>query len=185
MKYRKNKSGEDISILGYGCMRFTKNGASIDIDKAEKEILTAYENGVNYYDTAYIYSGSEVALGEILERNHLREKVNIATKLPQYLILSKNGIDRYFNEQLSRLRTGYIDYYLMHMITDIEEWEKLKRNGIEDWIKTKKASGEIRHIGFSFHGNTDMFLLLRFRLLLFPGAILYVSNISQRLECSR
>ncbi|MBE5860671.1 MAG: aldo/keto reductase [Butyrivibrio sp.] len=158
MKYRKNRVGEDMSILGYGCMRFTKNGTQIDIDKAEKEILLAYEKGINYYDTAYIYPGSEAALGEILERNNLREKVNIATKLPQYLILGKNGIDKYFNEQLSRLRTTYIDYYLMHMLTDIEEWEKLKKHGIEDWIKAKKESGEIRHIGFSFHGNTEMFL---------------------------
>ncbi len=158
MKYRKNRVGGDISLLGYGCMRFTKNGTSIDLDKAEKEILTAYNNGVNYYDTAYIYPGSEVALGEILKRNNIREKVQIATKLPQYLIASRAAIDKYFNEQLTRLKTDYIDYYLMHMLTDIEAWEKLKKLGIEDWIREKKASGQIRQIGFSFHGNTEMFL---------------------------
>ncbi|MBP5593144.1 MAG: aldo/keto reductase, partial [Clostridia bacterium] len=86
MQYRKDKYGKDLSILGYGCMRFSKKGGGIDVDKAEKEILKAYENGVNYFDTAYVYSGSEAALGEILSRNNLRDKVNIATKLPQYLI---------------------------------------------------------------------------------------------------
>ena len=86
MQYRKNRNGDDLSILGYGCMRFTRKGAGIDLEKAEKELLAAYRAGVNYYDTAYIYPGSEAAVGEIFERNHIREKVNIATKLPQYLI---------------------------------------------------------------------------------------------------
>ena len=82
MKYRQNKKGEDISILGYGCMRFSKKGNGIDIDKTEKEIMAAIDAGVNYFDTAYIYPGSEAALGEILSRNQIREKVQIATKLP-------------------------------------------------------------------------------------------------------
>ncbi|MBQ8981996.1 MAG: aldo/keto reductase, partial [Lachnospiraceae bacterium] len=86
MQYRKDKYGEEVSILGFGCMRFTKKGNSIDIDKAEKEIMAAFDAGVNYYDTAYIYSGSEVTIGEIFERNHIREKIKIATKLPQYMI---------------------------------------------------------------------------------------------------
>ena len=158
MKYRTDKYSQPISILGYGCMRFTRKGGSIDIDKAEKEVLLAIESGVNYLDTAYIYPGSEACLGEILSRNHLREKVNVATKLPQYLIRSRAAIDKYFEEQKNRLRTEYIDYYLMHMLTDIEAWEKLKKLGIEEWIREKKESGEIRNIGFSFHGNTDMFL---------------------------
>ena len=139
-------------------MRFTKKGNKIDIDKAEREIVEAIDLGVNYFDTAYIYPGNEVALGEILSRNNCRHKINIATKLPQYLIKSKKGIDKYFNEQLSRLKTTYIDYYLMHMLTDIAAWEKLKNLGIEEWIKEKKEKGEIRNIGFSFHGNTEMFL---------------------------
>lgn len=160
MQYRKNKSGEDISILGYGCMRFTKKGNSIDIDKAEKEVMEAIEGGVNYLDTAYIYSGSEEAVGEILARNDARSRVKIATKLPQYLISSRKSIDRYFAEQLKRLRTDYVDYYLMHMLTDIASWNKLKELGIEDWIATKKAEGSIKNLGFSFHGNTEMFLKL-------------------------
>lgn len=159
MKYRKNRVGGDISLLGYGCMRFTKNATGgIDMNKAEKEIMKAYELGVNYYDTAYIYPGSEAAIGEIFEKNKIRDKIQIATKLPQYLIANTAAIDRYFGEQLSRLRTNYIDYYLMHMLSDIEAWNKLKKLGIEEWIAKKKESGEIKHIGFSFHGNTKMFI---------------------------
>src|SRR5574344_245879 len=139
-------------------MRFSKKGSSIDIDKAEKEVMEAYNSGVNYFDTAYIYSGNEVALGEILSRNNIREKINIATKLPHYLIHSKQSIDKYFDEELRRLKTNYIDYYLMHMLTDVASWNKLKGYGIEDWIAQKKKSGEIKNIGFSFHGDTDTFL---------------------------
>ena len=157
MQYRKGKDGADISLLGYGCMRFTTRGGRIDLDKAEKEILAAYKAGVNYFDTAYIYTGSEAALGEILERTGIRKEINIATKLPQYLIANRAAIDRYFDEELSRLRTDYVDYYLMHHLTDYSQWEKLKKIGIEDWIKQKKESGQIRHIGFSFHGDTTMF----------------------------
>lgn len=158
MNYRKNRNGEPLSILGYGCMRFTKKGNSIDIDKAEREVARAIELGVNYFDTAYIYPGSEVALGEIFRRLGCRDNVNIATKLPQYLIKSSSALDKYFNEQLQRLQTDYIDYYLMHMITDIAAWEKLKKLGIEEWIEKQKNIGRIRNIGFSFHGNTEMFL---------------------------
>ena len=158
MQYRKDKSGNELSILGYGCMRFTRKSSSIDIDKAEQELLTAYRAGVNYYDTAYIYPGSEAALGEILDRNHIREKIHIATKLPQYLIGNRAALDRFFAEELSRLRTNYVDYYLMHHLTDVAMWEKLKTVGILDWIQEKKQAGAIRNIGFSYHGNTENFL---------------------------
>ena len=158
MQYRKDKNGNDLSILGYGCMRFTRKGSGIDIEKTEKELLTAYRAGVNYYDTAYIYPGSEAALGEILERNRIRDKVNIATKLPQYLIGNRPALDRYFGEELNRLRTDHVDYYLMHHLTDVAMWEKLKKVGILDWIREKKETGAIRNIGFSYHGNTENFL---------------------------
>ncbi len=158
MQYRNDKYGTPLSVLGYGCMRFTKKGNSIDIDKAEKELMAAYEAGVNYFDTAYIYPGSEAAVGEIFERSHIREKVHIATKLPQYMIGSRAAIDKYFNEELARLRTTYIDYYLMHHLTDVAMWDKLKKVGILDWIRAKKESGAIRNIGFSYHGNTENFL---------------------------
>ena len=158
MQYRKDKHGEDVSILGFGCMRFSKKGGSIDIDKAEREIMLAYREGINYYDTAYAYSGSEAAIGEIFERNGIRKNIKIATKLPQYLVSNHAALDKFFNEELSRLRTDYVDYYLMHHLTDIAMWEKLKKVGVLEWIEQKKKSGAIRNIGFSYHGNSDGFV---------------------------
>jgi hypothetical protein len=160
MQYRNDKKGTPVSLLGYGCMRFTRKGQSIDIDKAQRELEKAIELGVNYFDTAYVYPGSEAALGEILERLGCREKVMIATKLPHYLIKSKAGIEKTFNEELKRLKTDYVDYYLMHMLTDTDTWEKMKSLGILEWIEEKKRSGKIRNIGFSYHGNTEMFIKL-------------------------
>jgi len=158
MNYREDRYGNKLSQLGYGCMRFSKKGTGIDIDKTEKEIMYAYEKGINYFDTAYIYPGSEEALGEILNRNHIREKVNIATKLPQYIMKNEAQIEKTFIEELKRLKTDYIDYYLMHMFTDYSEWEHLKSIGIENWIKAKKESGQVRQVGFSYHGDSDMFI---------------------------
>jgi len=160
MKYRKDKYGNDISALGFGCMRFQRKGGSIDMDEAERELMAAIDAGVNYFDTAYIYPGSEAAVGEIFERNNVREKVYIATKLPHYLIKSREGMERLFKEQCKRLKTDYIDYYLMHMLTDVQTWEKLKKLGILDFLEEKKKSGAIRQIGFSYHGNADMFCRL-------------------------
>ena len=160
MNYRQDKYGNPISILGFGCMRFTQNMGRIDVKKAEREIMTAYEAGVNYYDTAYVYPGSEAALGEILERNAIRDKVSIATKLPHYLIRSRERLEALFQEQLQRLRTDHIDYYLMHMLTDVGTWQRLKDLGVADWLEEKKRSGAIRQVGFSYHGNSDMFCRL-------------------------
>ena len=160
MKYRKDKYGNEISILGYGCMRFTQKSGKIDIKKAEREIMTAYRAGVNYYDTAYIYPGSETALGKILYDNKIRDNVYIATKLPQYMVKSKEQAEKIFVEELKRLKTDHIDYYFMHMLTDTKSWERLKEAGIEDWIKDKKAKGQIRQVGFSYHGNSDTFCKL-------------------------
>jgi predicted aldo/keto reductase-like oxidoreductase len=160
MQYRTDRRGNMLSILGYGCMRFTKKGNSIDLEKAEEEVMEAIKNGVNYFDTAYVYGGSEAALGEILKRNSCRKSVFIATKLPHYMVKSKNSLEKYFQEQLKRLQTEYVDYYLMHMLTDVDTWERLKALGVEEWIKEKMDKGQIRNIGFSYHGNTDMFVKL-------------------------
>jgi predicted aldo/keto reductase-like oxidoreductase len=160
MQYRNDKKGNPISILGFGCMRFTRNGPKIDLDKAEKELMHAIDNGVNYLDTAYIYPGSEVAVGELLKRNNCRDKVLIATKLPHYMIKSLEGMEKTFKEQLRRLQTDHIDYYLIHMLNDVATWNKLVQLGIGNWIKEKVASGQIRQIGFSFHGNTNNFIKL-------------------------
>ena len=93
MKYRPGAGGDMLSVLGYGCMRFTRKGGGIDFDKAERELMAAIDGGVNYLDTAYIYPGSEALVGQILEKNHARDRVYIATKLPQYLIKSRAGIE--------------------------------------------------------------------------------------------
>ncbi len=160
MKYRKDKYGNELSALGFGCMRFHTKMGKIDFAKAEREVLTAYEQGVNYFDTAYIYPGSEAFLGEVLEKNRIRDKVYIATKLPHYLVKSREGMEKIFQEELKRLRTDCIDYYFMHMLTDIAAWERMKSLGILEWIEEKKAKGQIRQIGFSYHGNSSMFCTL-------------------------
>lgn len=157
MQYRENINHDKLSLLGYGCMRFPKKTGGIDTEETEKLILYAIENGVNYFDTAYIYRGSEEVLGTILAKNKLREKVNVATKLPHYLIKNKEGLDKYFNTQLERLKTNYVDYYLIHMLSDVNSFYRLCDLGIEEWIQKKKESGQIKRIGFSFHGNTDTF----------------------------
>lgn len=157
MQYRKDRKGNDISVLGYGCMRFTRKGGGIDLKKAEQELMYAISCGVNYLDTAYIYPGSEAAVGEILSQNNCRTQVYLATKLPHYLIKSIDSVEKTFQEELRRLKTDYIDYYLMHMLTDTETWQKLIKLGILGWIEEKKKSGAIRNLGFSYHGHTAMF----------------------------
>ncbi|MBQ8510978.1 MAG: aldo/keto reductase [Clostridia bacterium] len=160
MNYRTDRYGNPISILGFGCMRFPMKLGRTDTAETEREIMIAYRSGVNYYDTAYVYPNSEAVLGEILEKNGIREQVKIATKLPHYLVRKPEDMERIFTEQLRRLRTDHIDFYLIHMLTDTETWERLKSLGIEEWIAEKKKSGAIRQIGFSYHGNSDMFCKL-------------------------
>ncbi len=160
MNYRLDKYGNRISLLGFGCMRFQKTMGKIDMAKAEQQIMDAYRGGINYYDTAYVYPGSEAAIGEIFEKNGIRDTIYIATKLPHYLIKNLDTLEKLFQEQLTRLRTDHIDYYLMHMLSDIATWNRLKNLGIEQWLKDKKASGAIRQVGFSYHGNSDMFCQL-------------------------
>ena len=157
MNYREDKYGNKLSILGFGCMRFTYKMGKLDFKKAENEIMEAIEGGVNYFDTAYIYPGSEALLGEVLEENNIRNKVYIATKLPHYLVKKREDFDRIFSEELKRLRTDYVDYYLFHMLSDVDAWERLKSLGVLEWLKDKKQKGQIRQVGFSYHGNSHMF----------------------------
>jgi hypothetical protein len=161
MQYRKDKkTGNEISILGFGCMRLPLSGGRINIEKTEELFLEAINQGINYFDTAYLYPGSEAAIGEIFEKNNLREQVLIATKLPIMMCKKKSDFDKYFNTELKRLKTTYVDYYFMHMINSVEQWLKLCDIGIKEWIAKKKESGEIRQAGFSFHGKQDDFIRL-------------------------
>jgi predicted aldo/keto reductase-like oxidoreductase len=158
LKYRIDKrTGNKLSVLGFGCMRFPRSFA-----KAEELVVRAVSQGINYFDTAWIYPGNEETLGAILKKNSLREKINLATKLPLVFLKGAKAdsadFDKYFNQSLKRLKTDYIDYYLLHMITDFDQWQKLKSAGLADWITQKKESGQIKHIGFSFHGSGSEFL---------------------------
>jgi hypothetical protein len=150
----------DMSILGFGCMRFAKKGGKTDMEEATREVLYAIDHGVNYFDTAYVYGNNEKVLGEIISKNGIRERMILATKLPHYLIHSVEGAERLFNEQLERLQTDYIDNYLMHMLPDVNIWNALVEMGIAEWLQEKKRQGKIRHIGFSYHGNTENFIKL-------------------------
>ena len=156
MQYRADpKSGNQLSALGFGCMRFPKNAAACD-----ELITSAVEAGINYFDTAYMYSGSEATLGGILKKHGLREKVYIADKLPHFRCKSRGDIDKLFAESLERLQTDYIDYYLVHNICSVEAWKRLEGAGIREWIAEKKQSRIIRNIGFSFHGKSTDFVPL-------------------------
>lgn len=158
MQYRENpRNHQSLSILGYGCLRFSRKGGAIDQKKAEEEMRLAIERGVNYFDTAYTYPGSEEALGTFLAKGY-RDKVNIATKLPHYYIKKEGDMERFFQEELKRLKTDHVEYYLMHMLNDIAAWERLTELGIQEWIQEKKAEGKIWNIGFSFHGGTENFI---------------------------
>ncbi|HAN09741.1 MAG TPA: aldo/keto reductase [Clostridiales bacterium] len=160
MLYREmGKTGDSVSILGYGCMRFPQKNGKIDEELTDKQIMKAINNGVNYFDTAYFYHGgkSETVLGNILESNSCREKVKIADKLPPFLIKTTEDMEKIFETQLVRLKTTYIDYYLIHAVSNFETWERMKNLGILEFIDKNKREGKIKYIGFSYHGNISNF----------------------------
>ena len=161
MQYRLDKkSGNKLSALGFGCMRLPGGLGRTDMQKSEAIIMDAIDKGVNFFDTAYLYPGSEVALGTVLNKNKIREQVYIATKLPLFKCHNYDDFDKFFNEQLKRLKTDYIDYYFMHNLTQLSDWQRLCDLGIKKWIQDKKAQGKIKQIGFSFHGAREDFIKL-------------------------
>jgi len=167
MLYRKlGKTGEKVSILGFGCMRLPVidgDATKIDDEKAIKMVRHAIDEGVNYLDTAYPYHGtgmtsggeSEPFVGRVL-KNGYREKVNIATKLPSWLIRTREDMDKYLNEQLERLQTDKIDFYLVHGLNK-NSWENLKKLGIDEFLNSAIKDGRIRYAGFSFHDDLEIF----------------------------
>ena len=158
MRYRQLNNKDNLSALGFGCMRFPKKGNGFDVPEIEREIRYAIDSGVNYFDTAYLYPGNEEVFGRVLEKIGARDKINIATKMPNYFLKSPEEADRRFSEQLGRLRTDHVDYYLMHMLPDLGTWEELCNRGIDKWLENKKKEGLIRRIGFSYHGSSEMFI---------------------------
>ena len=164
MQYRSfEKTTDQLSVLGYGCMRLptTIGGAAsnrIDKERAIQQIRSAIDRGVNYLDTAYPYhlGASERFLGEHILKDGYREKVNIATKLPCTLIHKKERIEEIFNEQLNKLQVDTIDYYLLHGI-DYKTWLRMVDFGIIAFMDRIKEEGKIRHMGFSFHSTREDF----------------------------
>ncbi len=158
MQYRKvPKNGDELSILGYGCMRLPVIDGKIDEPRAIRQIRSAIDRGVNYVDTAWTYHGgeSETLLGKALKDGY-RPRVKLATKLPSFLAKSREDMDRYLDVQLKRLDTDHIDYYLVHALSG-PLWEAMVNFRIDDFLDKAKADGRIVNAGFSFHGLPEDF----------------------------
>jgi len=159
MLYRKMKKADpELSILGFGAMRLpVLPDGHVDGPEATRMIRYAVDHGVNYIDTAYPYHNgeSEPAVGRALLDGY-RERVQVATKLPSWLIASRGDMDRYLDEQLGRLRTDRIDFYLVHGLIG-PFWEKLTSLGVLEFLDDAIVGGRIRYAGFSFHDTTKLF----------------------------
>jgi len=161
MNYRTFPGAKErLSILGFGCMRLPLNSddsSDIDTERAKRMVRAAIDRGVNYIDTAYPYHGgnSEAFVAETLQDGY-REKVHLATKLPTWLIETREDMDKYLNEQLERLQTDRIDYYLIHAL-DKQRWAKITELGLFDFMNTAVSDGRVKYIGFSFHDDVDTF----------------------------
>lgn len=161
MLYRQmGKTGDMVSALGYGCLRFPRKNGRVDEERTERQIVSAVERGVNYFDTAYIYTGNEAILGRILERTGLRDRVYIATKMPTFLIHSRQDMENTLQTSLDRLRTGRIDYYLIHSLMSLNGWQRLCELGVEEFLAQQRETGRIVRVGFSYHGDKTQFPLL-------------------------
>ncbi len=161
MKYRtlgKNKTS--VSALGFGAMRLPTTGREAEVDEpaAIEMIRCAVDSGVNYIDTAYVYHGgnSEVVIGKALAGGY-REKVAVATKLPIWHVASLADCDRLFQEQLTRLQTDHIDFYLLHCLQK-KSWSKMRDIGVLEWAEHVQRSGRIGELGFSFHDGYEAFV---------------------------
>lgn len=159
MLYRKmNKTGEKLSILGFGCMRLPQTpDCHIDEDKATEMVRYAISRGVNYFDTAYVYHNgeSEPFLGRALTGGY-RNDVNIATKMPVWAVKKPSDMDRFLDEQLCRLKTDHIDFYLLHGLMK-KTWCQVQEIDVTGFLDQAIADGRIRYAGFSFHDNFCQF----------------------------
>ncbi len=161
MQYRKFGSLDwKPSALGFGCMRLPTIGddrSNIDEEKATRMVRYAIDHGVNYVDTAYPYHGgnSERFVGRVLQDGY-REKVHLATKLPVRMVEARGDFDRFLNEQLEKLQTDHIDFYLMHGLR-ASRWETVQEFDLLEQAERAKQDGRIRYLGFSFHDTFDVF----------------------------
>jgi predicted aldo/keto reductase-like oxidoreductase len=157
MLYRKMpRVKEELSILGFGCMRLPTHDGQIDEATATRMMRTAIDNGINYVDTARPYHGgtSEPFVGRALKGS--RDKVQLATKLPGWMIKKREDMDFHLNEQLEQLQTDHIDFYLLHGLSG-SRWESLLKLDIMDFMEKAKAAGKIRYLCFSFHDGLSAF----------------------------
>ena len=152
------KTGDEISALGFGAMRLPLKNGKIDRLKAKKLIYHAIESGVNFIDTAYLYGDSESFLGEIITPE-IRSKIKICTKLPSINVRKYDDMEKFLSEQLKRLQTDYIDYYLIHAV-DLKTINRLIKRDLFKFIQKAKDEGKIRHIGFSYHGPKEEFEII-------------------------
>ncbi len=158
MLYRKiPENGDELSILGFGCMRLPLKEGQIDEERAAQQVRYAIDCGVNYIDTAWPYhmGKSEPFLGQTLVDGY-REKVKLATKLPSWTVKSLEDMDRILNAQLERLRTDHIDYYLVHGLVGTL-WDKMEKLDVLGFLDKARSEGRIINAGFSFHGSVDDF----------------------------
>ena len=158
MLYRKvPKTGDELSILGFGCMRLAQKDGRIDEDRATRQLRRAIDAGVNYVDTAWPYHGgeSEPFVGRAL-RDGYRERVRLATKLPSWLVEKRSDMDRFLDAQIGRLATGRIDYYLVHSLAG-DAWAKMASLRVTEFLDRAKADGRIGAAGFSYHGTREDF----------------------------
>ena len=152
------KLGVRLSRLGFGCMRFpTDAQGAIDEERAMAMLDTAYQAGVNYFDTAYFYHDgkSEPFLGRALSR-YPRESFHLATKMPLLEALTLERAKEIFEGQLEKLQTEYFDFYLLHAVSG-KRYDEVKKEGIVDYLLEQQKNGRIRHFGFSFHDNYEAF----------------------------
>jgi len=161
MQYRQfGKLDWKVSALGFGAMRLpviNNEQTNIDEPEAIRMIRYAIDHGVNYLDTAYPYHGgnSERIVGRALKEGY-REKMKLATKLPVRMCESADDFDRFFNEQLERLDTDKIDFYLLHGLNG-RSWPKVRDMGILRWAEEKMAAGKFDYLGYSFHDELSAF----------------------------
>ncbi len=159
MLYRKvPKTGDELSILGFGCMRFPAKGRGIDEERTIRQIRSAIDRGVNYLDTAPVYhmGKSEQVLAKALADGY-RGKVRIATKMPHWSVVTRADMDRILNEQLATLRTDHIDYYLLHTLNRTA-FRRLVDLGVLEFLDAAKKDGRIKNAGFSFHATLAEFV---------------------------
>jgi len=156
MKYiQMPKDGRPVSRFGVGILRMPKINGSIDPHQAKPLIRYAIDHGVNFFDTAYMYQGSEEALGIALEDGY-REKVILSTKLPIFSVTHKDDLYKYFEEELKRLKTDYLDYYLLHGL-NVSSWKKVQQFNVLEFLTELKEKGLVKHVGFSIHETFDHF----------------------------